>query len=756
MLRAQSPIARFVVFILVTLAALLSAALGTINYLAERARLRTELRTYTEVQAEQLAASLALPVWNFDQPQLSKIFESSLHDPKVAAILVRINDVSSPGGYRTEAFARDDAGNIRPMNSTELAPPGLMEERPLLVNGEKVGSSALYVTARYMDEALRYNLVYQTLTFIAFCLILSASLYFLLWRTVLRPLLLIERYASDVSSGASVAPASGPFRGELHRLRNSIQSMVQLLAARYASLRQNLHFEELMARITSRLIGTNPDNLNAILSESLSDIGDLLGADRVILGQTRSDVREMDTRAYFLRAGPPVKTTLDLARYCPTLWRNLVEDRATRFSDVLTLDGDNAADRAYLESIGIRSMIAAPVHVAGLHFFLAAGGVEPRPHWSDEDIARIRVLAEVLATTVLRCEAETALRLTQYAVDHNPVMIFRIDMDGRFVYANDAACGHFGYAPADMLRLHLWDIAETITPDNWQERAERFRQERSLSIESVYTTRDGTRFPAEIRVQYVEFSGRRHFFVFAFDITTRKSAQQAEHAYTRRVQKLATELTRSEERQRRELAATLHDGVGQNLFAATTQLLTARSRSQGDAPEIDAALGLLDSVTKETRELTYQLCPPALYQLGLMPALLRLADQFIARYGIACSVSGNTPGPADLNARGLAYQAVRELLNNIAKHAHATHVAISAAETDGRLVIDMSDDGVGFDLAQLAARAPYTASPSGGFGLFHLTERVELLGGSLRIDSAPGRGCRVQLTLPLKVLQFAE
>ena len=165
--------------------------------------------------------------------------------------------------------------------------------------------------------------------------------------------------------------------------------------------------------------------------------------------------------------------------------------------------------------------------------------------------------------------------------------------------------------------------------------------------------------------------------------------------------------------------------------------------------EVEKALALLDKVTRDTRELTFELCPPVLYQLGLMPALQRLADQFTSRHGIASTVTGKTLGPTDLNARGLAYQAVRELLNNAAKHSHAKTMTIDAAETNGDVVITVQDDGVGFDPQQLRPG-------NGGFGLFHLRERMELLGGNLSIESAPGKGCRVQLRLPLNILTSVE
>jgi signal transduction histidine kinase len=283
-------------------------------------------------------------------------------------------------------------------------------------------------------------------------------------------------------------------------------------------------------------------------------------------------------------------------------------------------------------------------------------------------------------------------------------------------------------------------------------------------FEAIYLRKDGTEFPAEVRACYQEFDGGEggsagYFFTFAFDITARKKAEDAARLHLQRVESLALELTRSEERQRRELASILHDEVGQNLFAATTQLLALRNSVSDAQPATDRALKLLDQIAHDTRNLTFELCPPVLYQIGLAPALQRLLEQFTSAYGIKFSLlgvgngegngttfGGNGAGPKDLNVRGLAYQAVRELLNNAAKHSRARNVTVSLAERNGRLHVEVADDGEGFDPEVLQQKA---RTGQNGFGLFHLRERIGLLGGVLRINACPGKGCRIELELPL-------
>jgi signal transduction histidine kinase len=222
-------------------------------------------------------------------------------------------------------------------------------------------------------------------------------------------------------------------------------------------------------------------------------------------------------------------------------------------------------------------------------------------------------------------------------------------------------------------------------------------------------------------------------------IAERRSAQEAVRRHLKQVESLAAELTRSEERQRRELAALLHDGVGQRLFAATAQLLALQG--EGGSKEINQVIGILEDATRDARNLTFELCPPVLYELGLAPALQRLTDQFAATHRIRCTLQGALTGPGDLNLRGLAYQAVRELLNNVAKHADAQNVSVSLAQRAGEIEISVADDGQG-------VRADASSPGQDGFGLFRLRERIEVIGGAFAVESRERQGFLARFSLP--------
>lgn len=211
---------------------------------------------------------------------------------------------------------------------------------------------------------------------------------------------------------------------------------------------------------------------------------------------------------------------------------------------------------------------------------------------------------------------------------------------------------------------------------------------------------------------------------------------------------LAAELTISEERERRRIASGLHDQVGQMLGIAKIKLGEALAAEPGQkvAHLVSEGRGLVDQAIHEIRALTFELSSPVLHELGLEAALMSLAERMEARHGISCRFE-RSPHPSAVSEElaVLLHSIVRELLWNVVKHARASEVELAIGGERDRLRITVQDDGVGF----AATHAFENPSPTGGLGLFNARERVAYLGGSLAIDSTPGRGTRIVLTAPV-------
>ncbi|MGA2500846.1 MAG: sensor histidine kinase, partial [Tepidisphaeraceae bacterium] len=216
-------------------------------------------------------------------------------------------------------------------------------------------------------------------------------------------------------------------------------------------------------------------------------------------------------------------------------------------------------------------------------------------------------------------------------------------------------------------------------------------------------------------------------------------------AYQARLQSLAVELSRTEERERRQIAATLHDAIGHTLAFVLMKLRgTPGAPSEEGVPDqIEEACGLIESCIRQARSLTLELSPPILYEIGLEAAIEWLAERLQREHGLTARIHDDGQSkPLPEEFRAVFFSAARELLFNVVKHAKAKNVVIRLARSGDAYEVVIEDDGIGFDSNIQASRNP-------GFGLFSIRERISHLGGQFEVDSAPGRGCRVTLRIPL-------
>lgn len=215
---------------------------------------------------------------------------------------------------------------------------------------------------------------------------------------------------------------------------------------------------------------------------------------------------------------------------------------------------------------------------------------------------------------------------------------------------------------------------------------------------------------------------------------------------TARLQSLAAELASAEQRERKRLAALLHDELQQLLVAAGMQLEMAADASSGPAATaVRRAADWIEEARNAARDLTRQLRPPALYEDGLVAALHWLASEMNERHHLIVSINGIEPTRVmSDDTKALLFECVREMLFNCAKYAGVDEATVILRQEDGSLEIVVTDSGVGFDVKTVG-----TSRLSGGFGLFSIRERLAALGGEMNLISAPGRGTRIELHVPL-------
>ncbi|MGD2175591.1 MAG: histidine kinase, partial [Candidatus Brocadiaceae bacterium] len=232
------------------------------------------------------------------------------------------------------------------------------------------------------------------------------------------------------------------------------------------------------------------------------------------------------------------------------------------------------------------------------------------------------------------------------------------------------------------------------------------------------------------------------------DVTEREQAVASIRAYQSELRSLASELILAEERERRRIATELHDQLGQTLAMSKIKLGAARSlaSSEAVAGPVEETRQLLDQCIRYARSLTFELGSPVLSEVGLEAALEELAQETQKRHALQTEFeTDGRPKPLDDDIRVLLFQAVRELLLNVVKHAGARCAKICIVRANGRVRVSVEDDGVGFDTGMLDRHELRTR----GYGLFSIRERMDHMGGSFRISSEPQNGTMACLEAPL-------
>jgi signal transduction histidine kinase len=228
------------------------------------------------------------------------------------------------------------------------------------------------------------------------------------------------------------------------------------------------------------------------------------------------------------------------------------------------------------------------------------------------------------------------------------------------------------------------------------------------------------------------------------DLTQENARLRAElEARTEELRRSRARLVETADAERRRLERDLHDGAQSRFVAAALHLRLAQAKAPPDgelAATLDEAIGDLMLGIDELRELARGIHPAVLTQRGLAAAVESLA----ARAPVAVEVRGSLPGRLPAPVETAAYFAVSEALANVAKHARADHVTVDLRHQHGRLVVDVADDGRG------------GASAASGSGLRGLADRVGALDGSTEIESAPGAGTRLRVTIPCRTALSPE
>ncbi len=369
----------------------------------------------------------------------------------------------------------------------------------------------------------------------------------------------------------------------------------------------------------------------------------------------------------------------------------------------------------------------------------------------------ILILRDITESKQLEMALQDSENRYRTLVEQIPAVTYiaALDQASTTLYISPQIESFIGFSPADY----------QADPDIWRKQLHPEDRERVLAqVEQCHKT--GENFSSEYRL--LSRDGQRMVWFrdlaklirdqdgkpcclqgVMYDITERKEHEAELASYQERLKNLATEVSLVEARERRSLASDLHDHIGQVLALAKIKLgmLLQESPSPQMQDGLREVRNLVDQTIQYTRTLTIEIGLPILYELGLEDAIEWLAEQFQRQFGIRITLHrADQDKHLSEVEKIMLFRVVRELLANVVKHAQANGAMITCFREKNSYCINIRDDGVGFEVAKVEAKAKET----GAFGIFSIRERLSYLGGQMEIQSIPGQGTTATVELPIQ------
>jgi PAS domain S-box-containing protein len=358
-------------------------------------------------------------------------------------------------------------------------------------------------------------------------------------------------------------------------------------------------------------------------------------------------------------------------------------------------------------------------------------------------------------------QAEQALSYShqqlQDVIDGAPAFVTVKDLAGRFITLNRQMEQAFGMTREQLRGKTDYDMVPVEMADSYRRHdAQALNTGHPVQVEEITRTPDGREYTMlASKFPLVDPGGQPYAVcVMSVDITERKKTErqlqtlnetleQRVAERTVQLRELAVQLTRAEQQERRRIAHILHEHFQQLLVTVKHRLNRIRNRTQ-DADLLDQlqqAEGILGEAIQASRSLTVELCPPVVYDMGLAAALRWLGRWMWDNHGLTVEVQADDQAnPSAEEVSVLLFEAVRELLFNVLKHAQTLHARVEMRPAAGQTRIVVRDEGSGFD--------PSGQDRSKGFGLFGIRHRLELLGGTFQMESTRGWGTCITLVSP--------
>ena len=539
------------------------------------------------------------------------------------------------------------------------------------------------------------------------------------------------------TGGAEVAFTDADF--ELVQLFAG-QAAVAITNARLVEqLRTRVDAQRSLAEIAAHIASLHEPQ--TVLDRAVADAARLLGADRAQINLLGEEGTHLD---------PPIT-----AAPIPPSDEDVVVPIGSGIAGIAAAErrvnwtGDYLADQgfphdegdAWIEVQQIHSMMSAPLlgpdRLIGT---ITVQSTEPNA-FDEQDAELLKLLADQAAIALtnarLYAEVEESGRRYRHLVDNSPDIVWEVDAEGRFTFFSDSLEARTGWKPEQLLGQRFTVLAGATTlaeaTEAWRLLRSEPNSEQRVRLDLPLP--DGRIAKTEVAMTGTMIDGR---FVGGHgsvrDISERERLEGD-------LRDQAAELAAGQERA--HLARELHDSVTQALFSMGLTLRTLEILLGTDPEAAKEKLVELRELQKdalaEMRTLIFELRPSSLESDGLVQALRTHATAVQRRTGLAIVVDAEPIDRLPLAAEEALYRIGQEALHNVVKHANASNATIRIWREGDQVRLSVSDDGGGFDP---------DAVPRGHLGLIGMRQRVDLVGGELRVESRAGKGSTIEAAVP--------
>ncbi|WP_088278289.1 response regulator [Ideonella sp. A 288] len=729
-------IATLVITFIVICVSLVLGGVGTIAYHSYSVQKWSEFEGALKLGADQLAVSLAPPVWNLEYPQINRLLESQMQDPRSAGVVVQVGD-------QQVIMARDAQGVAHTL-SQRFDTAGLHRtERSILHADQVVGTLEVYATARQVQQALRRAWIYTAVSILLFDVLLTLSLYLLMQRLVLRPLRLVESYAVQVASGEGEPKQMGQwrFRGELERLKTAIDAMVRQLASQNAALQQSAErLREVLRLLPMPIMLSDADDRIVFINDRFFEV----------FGYAYEEIPTLSGWATHVFPDP------DDRRRVMAGWRREWDEAGHHGRPVPAQTYHATRKDGQVRVVQVGGMKSEALYIAVLDDITDRMQVE-------HELARYREhLEELVQMRTAELQASNRQREEiQFAMDHAGIGILRIDAaSGRLSYANDQAGALLGRTADELQQLHVSEVVPNLAGEGLLRAWPALPGIDFTRLETTLQRGDGQQLPVEVLLYYKPPVDDRpgHHIAFLTDISLRRASQEALIEAKQAAEAAAQARSEFLANMSHEIRTPMNAIIGMSSLALQTNLdATQRNYIEKAHGSAKSLLGILNDILDLSKIEAGRLDIEhvAFHLDRVFDSLANLLALRAEEKGVELlfDVAPGTPlhwvgDPLRLG------QILINLTGNAIKFTEAGSVVVGCRVlaypgANATLEFSVADNGIGMsDRQQAGLFTPFSQGDNSisrryggtGLGLAICKRLADLMGGRIAVESQPGQG----------------